>query len=319
MFFPGYDVKNADELSYQFNNRKLHNAHVSFTESRNVPILTFPVNPYLTCERNASWTGGKSWDLVVIVVSEISNFFRRSAIRNTWGSTAEAINAKVLFLVGKDRNRRLQPQVEKEAELFNDVIQVDIIDDYFNLTYKSIAMLQWFSDYCQNSKAYFKVDDDVYANLENIVQRLKLLTEERFFFCHVFEYAPPVRNVHSKYYVSKEEYPDDYFPPYCSGTGYVFSSSIVYDLMQKSLESKIFKMEDVFLTGLAAKGMNIRHIHDGAFSFYKREPTGCAFENALTGHEMSVKQMFVIFAQLQSKEIDCETKVNRYLEKVEQM
>lgn len=307
----------AKDVNYEarVSNRKLRNAQ---TQTGDTSFL-YPINPYLTCARNISWQKGGNWDMVVVVVSAISNFIRRDAIRHTWSSTAPAINSKVVFLVGEDKTGRLLSQIEKEAELYGDIIQVDIADDFSNLTFKSIAMLQWLNDYCANSNYYFKVDDDVYANLENILKRLNSTSAQtkRFFLCHVFQNAPTVRNKNSKYYTSEAEYSAKHFPKYCSGTGYTFSGSILSDLYQVSKLSTIIPMEDVFITGIVAKGQEIAHVHDGGFSFVKRKPTGCAFEKALTGHEMTVKQMFIIFAQLQSKEIDCETKINKYLQRVE--
>lgn len=255
----------------------------------------------------------------MIVMSTYSNFIRRNAIRNTWASVTADVNSKVLFLLGEDRTKDLQSQVEKESELYGDIIQTDVVDNYVNLTYKSIAMVQWMNDYCPNSKYYFKVDDDVYANLENILQQVDSVTEDRFFYCHVFKQARPDRNKHSKWYISKDQFPGEFYPMYCSGTGYVFSSSIVNDLLLSTRRSKWLDLEDVFLTGVSAEGLGLTHVHNGGFAFYKREPTGCAFEKALTGHQATAKQMFIIFSQLQSKEIDCETKKNKFLERAEQV
>ena len=77
-------------------------------------------------------------------------------------------------------------------------------------------------------------------------------------------------------------------------------------------------MEDVFFTGLAAENLRISHIHDGGFSFTKRSPTGCNYKDAVTGHQVSIKEMHVIFAQLFNNEIDCETNENLVLKKAEE-
>ena len=303
--------------SARISNRKLRTSQMQTAETP----FSFPINPYLTCARNSSYQDGDNWELVVVVISALSHFIRRNAIRNTWGSIGSSLNTKVVFLVGEDPTGRMQSHIEKESDLFGDVIQVELRDSYDNLTYKSIAMLQWIHDYCENSNFYMKADDDVYANLENILNRLNTtsLTNQRFLLCHVFKDAPPNRNIHSKWFTSYEEYSSEYFPTYCSGTAYAFSAPILSDLYQSSKYFKLLRMEDVYITGVAAKGQDITHIHDGGFSFVKREPSGCAFNETLTGHEMTVKQMFIIFAQLQSKEIDCVTGVNKYLERVENM
>lgn len=284
--------------------RKLNNALQDKTYS-------FSVNNYTLCIAN------ELWDLVIVVISKVDNFIQRNAIRNTWASEAGQMNVAVVFLVGQSRNNDLNHQVSKEAELYRDIVQVELVDDYKILTHKSIAMLQWLNDYCTNSKFYLKADDDMYINVDNVIREFKSCKNESFFLCHVFKRAPPIRDHFSKWYVSTEEFPGHFYPTYCSGTAYGFSTSILSDLYRSALQAKIFRMEDVFITGIAAQQINVKHIHSWGFSFAKRQPTGCAYQNASSGHEVSVKQMYVIFSQLKSKEIDCDTKENRYLLKAE--
>jgi hypothetical protein len=286
------------------------------SQDKNGPIFSFTVNNYTVCERKL-FNETEQWNLIVIVVSKIDNFIRRNAIRNTWASEQRKMNVLVLFHVGLSKDISVNEQVRKEAELYNDIIQVELIDDYKVLTLKSISMLQWLTDYCSNSKFYLKSDDDMYINVQNTVQEFIQRQEERFFLCHVFEKAPPIRDQFSKWYVSEDEFSNHFYPTYCSGTAYGFSSSILSDLYRSAVHTKLFRMEDVFISGIVAENINTRHIHSWGFSFTKRPPTGCAFQNVSSGHEVTVKQMYMIYAQLNNKEIDCETKQNVYLLKVE--
>lgn len=278
--------------------------------------FNFHINNYETCIRNET-TDNQHWDLVIVVISAVENFIRRQAIRNTWGSVLGKQNATLVYLLGISGDVSLGPQVEKEAELYNDIIQVDLKDSYHNLSLKSIAMLQWLNDYCSNSLYYLKTDDDMFVNVPNVIQELKRREEQRFFLCYVFQKAEPIRDTFSKWYVAPTEFQGKFYPDYCSGTAYTFSSNIILDLYKKASQLELFRMEDVFISGLAAQNLNITHIHHGGFSYLKREATGCAYENVLTGHEVTTKQMYIIYSQLQSKEIDCETTENRYLLKAE--
>ncbi|KAL4228921.1 hypothetical protein ACF0H5_011962 [Mactra antiquata] len=279
-------------------------------------LFTFSINNYSICYKNLN--GNESdWDLVIVVISKAENFIRRHAIRNTWGSELRALNTQIVFLVGIDENSNIQKQIQKEAELYNDVIQVDLHDTYRNLTRKSIAMLQWLADYCQNSKFYLKADDDMYVNINNVIQALKQIQQQRFFFCHVFKEAPPIREESSKWYISVEEFGGKFFPTYCSGTTYAYSSAILADLLQSAEQKRIISLEDIYITGMAAEDIDITHIHSEKFSFYKQKPTGCTYEHLFAGHEVSVDQMFIIHSEIKSREIDCDTKQNKYLLKVE--
>lgn len=301
----------SDRITIQNSFRKLHNAKGLDIEADR-RTFGFLINNLDMCVDDKSVSDVK-WDLVILVNSKINNFDRRDAIRNTWSSEISE-NSSLLFLIGMTQDYRLQSQIEKEVELYNDVIQVDLQDSYDNLTLKSIAMLQWLTDYCPCSKYYMKVDDDVYVNVENVLTELVSRREKKFFLCHVFINAPPIRNNNSKWYTSYEEFDAEYFPSYCSGTGYAFNSRTLFQLYYWSTKVKLIRMEDVFITGIAAaKVADVSHVHNEGFSFTKQRATGCTYQNLLTGHEVTVKQMYLIYAQITNKEIDCKTNENLYL------
>ena len=304
--------------------RKLHNHNSGSQNSNVVPnddrTFLFSINPYNACAKNSSVSGNELWDMVILVVSGVRNFMRRDAIRNTWGSNVDVKNVKVLFLVGVDRVTSFRVEVAKESQLYGDIIQVDIGDNYTNLTSKSIAMLQWINDYCSNLKYLMKADDDVFVNLNLLLPLLhNFAKSEASLLCHVFQNAPPDRNKNSKYYTPIEEYPERFFPTYCSGVAYIIKSNVVAELHKASLQAKYLTMEDVFLTGIVANQIGISLLHEGRILFYKTKATGCSFRNTLVAHQMSSKELFVIYSQMQTKEIDCDTNINKYLMHVENM
>ena len=275
-------------------------------------LFMFDINQATVCEA-INGSENSSVDLVVMVVSGIKNFLRRMAIRNTWGSDVHErlAKARLLFLVGRSSDMHFQPQIEKESKLFNDIIQTNVEDKYENLTNKSLAMVQWVRDFCSGAKFVLKTDDDMYINLPNLLKELLLLHEIHFFFCYVFKGAPPVRDKNSKWYISMEEYKYSYFPKYCSGTAYAFSANTATDLYESSKRTKQLKMEDVYITGLLAQNLNIPLIHSDGFWFLKRKSTGCDYETAISGHEVPVREMYIIHAQLQDTAIDCKTNTNK--------
>ena len=68
-------------------------------------------------------------DLLVMVASAVSHFSRRSAIRETWGSSqgTSKLRSKVIFLLGKAKDRREQAQVDTESQSHADVLQEDFV------------------------------------------------------------------------------------------------------------------------------------------------------------------------------------------------
>ena len=299
--------------------RKLKQAHMSLPSENEIEHekdvhkgeqYTFAINQQRLCKGN---DGAKlAIDIVVVVISDIRHFLKRMAIRNSWGSDVyeNLHSARLVFLVGRNVNVDTQSQLEKESELFSDIIQVNIDDIYPNLTNKSIAMLQWLKHYCSEARFALKSDDDMYINLPVLVQELYKRKETKFFLCCSFTDAPPIRDKLSKWYTSYEEYKYKYFPKYCSGTAYSFSVNIVTELHEMTKKTTFLKMEDVYITGLLPQTLNIPVIHHNGFWFLKRKSSGCEYKNAISGHEVSVEDMYVIYAQLKDTAIDCEKNIN---------
>ena len=77
-------------------------------------------------------------ELLIVVTSKTDNFLARKAIRETWGKSEP-----VIFLLGKSKSSVKNELVQIESKDFGDVLMEDFIDDYYNLTLKSIMMLKY--------------------------------------------------------------------------------------------------------------------------------------------------------------------------------
>lgn len=67
-----------------------------------------------------------------------------------------------------------QNSILEEHNDYGDIIQERFIDDYNNLTIKSVMMLKWVTTNCPQATYLMKTDDDMYINVENLVKALKL-------------------------------------------------------------------------------------------------------------------------------------------------
>ncbi|CAE1247459.1 B3GALT1 [Acanthosepion pharaonis] len=95
--------------------------------------------------------------LVVIVCSHPERLEYRQAIRETWGST-RGQEFQVLFLVGKHEDPYWNSLMEKENSLHRDILQVDVIDSYRNLSLKanlSVCLSIYLSIYLSISHNVF--------------------------------------------------------------------------------------------------------------------------------------------------------------------
>lgn len=119
--------------------------------------------------------------LLIVVKSKINHFERRIAIRNSWGfeKRFSDVLIRTVFSLGIDKETHdghpsnVQKDVDEESSKYNDIIQFDFIDEYFNNTLKTVSGLRWCKDFCIRSKFYLFVDDDFYVSVKNILAFLR--------------------------------------------------------------------------------------------------------------------------------------------------
>jgi len=179
--------------------------------------------------------------ILVYVHSGPSNYQRRIAIRETWASQTLFPDIRLVFMMGKTVNEHIMKAIEYENSIYHDIVQEDFIDSYKNLTYKGIMALKWISIYCQQTKYILKVDDDIVVNTFTLMNHLKFLdkhkkTQENTILCLLWSAMTVMRDrfdemktktvqvlisnfSKSKWHLSREEFPLEKFPPYCSGSG----------------------------------------------------------------------------------------------------
>jgi hypothetical protein len=114
--------------------------------------------------------------LFVAVISAPNYFSKRNIIRQTWlsllqkkSSAGTLISLNSFgFVVGSPANKEIQIQIETESKQYGDILQIDIMDSYENLTMKVVGLLKWVNDHCSQVDFILKVDDDVYVNVKNL-------------------------------------------------------------------------------------------------------------------------------------------------------
>lgn len=279
-----------------------------------VPEITFPlpfkflINPQDLCSRGTKVKSKLS--LIILVCTAVSDFKQREAIRNTWGSIASANNntdyVRLAFLVGSTKSAMVQRQIEEETVKYTDIIQQDFVDSYRNLTLKSIMLLKWVSEYCPNVRYVLKTDDDMYVNVPNLVNTLiRLPVKSNVMYGVLFRKARPNRHPSAKWFVPKNQFEGDTFPDYLSGTAYVMSRDVAPKLLEASATIPFLVMEDVFITGLCASQCHVKRYNVRGFAHWKRPATGCAFKDVITGHHVTINDMYKIWNDLQKKPLTC--------------
>ena len=228
--------------------------------SEYLPSTTDPCNP----------SGPK---FVAFIHSSPTNIPYRDAIRKTWGSPTVQ-NIRTIFIVGRSKNEKIWKRVQKEAEDFGDLVVLPFLDSYKNLTLKHLLGLKWIIKHCPHVPYVLKADDDTFIDTKRL-----LIIADQFLgensgskdslVCHVIpDGTPPKRS--GKWMVSREEYPYDEFPEYCSGLAYFARLSTlkrIYDVASSG-GVPYLSIDDVFITGLSADLANV-----------KRQDLGVRFAN----------------------------------------
>jgi len=216
--------------------------------------------------------------LLVIVFSGPNNFRARHLIRLTWGSEAAlgTVQGKtrVIFALGRVNNQTLQHLVTEESNKYGDILQGDFLEDYYLLAQKSINVFTWVTTECREVAWLAKTDDDTVHQIwevSSLITRLSLRSDPVIACKNKTD--PVIRpgeeeiELYKKWAVSYEEYPDMFYPMNCEGQFYLFSNQVASRLLQAfhARGGKMFKIDDVFITGILAAEANITHMDIGSY------------------------------------------------------
>ncbi|XP_076042125.1 beta-1,3-galactosyltransferase 2-like [Oratosquilla oratoria] len=198
------------------------------------------------------------------VLSTISAVGKRATTRRTWAnsdiSRKYGFRMAVVFIVGRAKNKREEQILEKESVRYHDMVQVDFEDHYDLLTYKTLAGLVWVHRHCSHVPWTFKADDDILIDDFLFVEKIKeiqVLGVEHKFYCALHPNRPVFRE--GGLGVLPEEFPEDYYPPYCSGSMWFMLTALAPRLLTSAQVINILHIEDAYVTGLLARQAGIGH------------------------------------------------------------
>ncbi|KAM7322358.1 beta-1,3-galactosyltransferase 5-like [Alexandromys fortis] len=249
--------------------------------------------------------------LVLLVTSSHKQLEARMAIRKTWGreTKVQGQRVKTLFLLGASDSPDEMNATAQEGKQHRDIIQKDFKDVYYNLTLKTLMGMEWVHHFCPQAAFVMKTDSDVFVNVVYLTDLLlKKNKTSRFFTGYIKSNDLPIRKKSSKWFVNKFEYPQDKYPPFCSGTGYVFSSDVASKVYNVSESVPFLKLEDVFV-GLCLAMLKIQpeelHTEPTFFPDSLRFSV-CRFQKIVTCHSVTPQDLLIYWQILEnSQEQDC--------------
>lgn len=190
---------------------------------------------------------------------------KRHAIRHTWGRSAcyEHARVRVLFLLGNTGHSWQAKALREEQSKFGDILKQPFRDSYYNNTLKLLMGFEYFVRFCSRAKFLVLVDDDYLVNpsaLIAYVQGVHQRLLSRFVSGHVWYNAPPQRSPRSKWYMSRERYPFNSFPPYAEAGTLIVSAKFAQDLYIAMQYTNYHPFDDVFL-GFVLHKLHIAPVH----------------------------------------------------------
>ena len=250
--------------------------------------FSYVINNASVCD-----TGVRHLMYVIYVESAPENFFKRAQIRETWGyrDILKHVTGRVVFLLGFTEDDVIQKAIVKESEKYGDVVQMDFVDSYMNLTIKSVMALKWVMDYCSGAEFVIKADDDTLVNILGLVRILGIMVRpsRRTFFCFTWGRAPVGR--YGKWKVPFKQYPFSKYPRACNGPLYILPKAQIQNLYQQSFKVPYISVEDQYVTGLLASAVGrMRHVSPIGFLTFPWGLSLYFYENTFPPPLVSVPQ-----------------------------
>lgn len=271
--------------------------------------------------------------LVLVIKSSLPNRANRDAIRKTWGREDRFIDVPIrrVFVVGscrspsgdlvtsktgEDTNNHVNPScqrlINQENDMYQDIVQADFIDSYYNNTIKTMVGLKWLVEHCPETAFAFFVDDDYYVSIRNLLHftqdpfgedpSRRRTYDGRLYAGFVFNESAPMRHQTSKWYISLDEYPFHLFPPYVTAGAYVLSNRAAKELFYASQYTRHFRFDDIFM-GLLAKKIDLKPLHSNDFYFWKKPSTPPeSLSSVIASHGYGdASELMTVWSQQQSR------------------
>ena len=247
--------------------------------------------------------------LLTVVISYHPNMDARQAIRKTWGGIKQhkGHNIRTLFVFGIHDDKNFNKQLEVEQKDHGDILQGNFRDNYRSLTNKTMMSLHWIEKHCSNINYVLKTDDDSFNVPQRFIDYLVTVQEPKFVGGYCLTIMPD-RRISSKYYVADGTYPDEYYPTYCAGPGYILSIKAVKGIIQVAENVMFLPMEDVYVAGMCRHAANMKYTQIPGVIISTEHMTRCSLATwAKNGHNVVPGRAVMLWQELEAahQDIDC--------------
>ncbi|WOH10500.1 hypothetical protein DCAR_0729969 [Daucus carota subsp. sativus] len=237
-------------------------------------------------------------EMFIGILSAGNHFAERMAVRKSWmqHKLIKSSNVVARFFVALNGRKEVNVELKKESEFFGDIVIVPYMDNYDLVVLKTVAICE-YGVRTAAAKYIMKCDDDTFVRVDAIIKEAnKVASDRSMYIGNINYYHKPLR--YGKWAVTYEEWPEEDYPPYANGPGYILSSDIANFIISKFEKNKLrlFKMEDVSM-GMWVEQFNssrpVEYIHSLKYCQF-----GC-IDDYYTAHYQSPRQMMCMWNKLQ--------------------
>ncbi|XP_047656387.1 N-acetyllactosaminide beta-1,3-N-acetylglucosaminyltransferase 3-like isoform X1 [Tachysurus fulvidraco] len=261
--------------------------------------------------------------LLLVIKSSPPNYDRREVLRKTWALERlhSGVWIRTVFISGTTgdgyEKEKLNKLLELENREYQDILQWDFDDTFYNLTLKQVLFLEWMERFCPDVHFLLNGDDDIFANTDNMVQYLKGLDDndgsKHLFIGHLIQHVGPIRHPGSKYYIPVQIHKSDTYPPYCGGGGFLlsqFTSRVIYNM---SHSIPLLPIDDVYMGMCLEKaGLLPRHHIGVRTAGLGYVPSGqheaynpCYYREVLLVHRFLPLQIYIMWHEIHREDLNC--------------
>ncbi|XP_034673968.1 hydroxyproline O-galactosyltransferase GALT6 [Vitis riparia] len=237
-------------------------------------------------------------ELFIGILSAGNHFAERMAVRKSWmqHKFIRSSNVVTRFFVALNARKEVNVELKKEAEYFGDIVMVPYMDNYDLVVLKTLAISE-YGVRTVSAKYIMKCDDDTFVRVDAVLDEARKVPDgSSLYVGNMNYYHKPLR--YGKWAVTYEEWPEEDYPPYANGPGYILSYDVARFIVNEFEKHKLrlFKMEDVSM------GMWVGQFNSSRSVEYRHSLKFCQFgciEEYYTAHYQSPRQMICLWEKLQ--------------------
>lgn len=213
------------------------------------------------CMTNSSTKKSKiSHPLIIVVKTRAMNtgplFERRMFTRASWAREAQELGIPVIYAIGRPTDDKVQAMLEYENQIYGDILQINYIDSYYNITIKTTGILNWFVRHncSQMFQFLFLVDDDVLVNIPSLLNTISNMTfrTDGIYGLYLENIEP---HPSGKWAVSLKDFPNRTYPTFIIGASTIYGSKLIRPIVEEldrmvDRNESIFFLDDVLFTGI---------------------------------------------------------------------